>query len=402
MAILSGYPGIISFKQILLIMEQLNKCICKVYSYDGGFSTGFFCFIPYNNKKFPALIVNNHLINEDDINIKENISFEFNNENKKINIKDNRIIYTNPKYDITIIEINPDKDFIYNFLDLDKNIFKDKLIFSGQSIYIPQCEKRLSFGIIKGLSDEDDRIYHLCCTDKCSGGSPIMNLSNGKIIGIHLGSSVRKNYNLGTYLNKPILEFFGKFKDYLNSKQKIISKTYSIGEGSIISKNEEKILNFENQNKINENELKNEIEKNKILEEKIIQLQKLLNNNNNKNNSNLDRGNSNDVLEAILKKDKEIEELKLKLSRFPFELAEGEKLMSIIITSKEQKFHHSIICKNTDNFCNIEIQLYNAYPEYSDSANIFTVNGNRIKRNNSLEENQIKNNDNIVLTTIDI
>ena len=58
----------------------------------------------------------------------------------------------------------------------------------------------------------------------------------------------------------------------------------------------------------------------------------------------------NKLLNEILKRDREIEKLKLKLSRFPFELDEGEKLISVILTSVDQKILHSIICKNTSKF----------------------------------------------------
>ena len=394
MVLINDYPGLISHKQISLILEQLNKCICKVYSSGNSFGTGFFCFIPYYNIKLPVLIVNHHLINEEYINKNDNISFELNREKKKINIKDNRAIYSNMKYDITIIEISPDKDFIYNFLELDENIFKEEIIFLKQSIYTIQSDKRLSFGILKNF--EDYRIIHLCSTENGSTGSPIMNLSNGKIIGIHCASSMKFKYNIGTFLKYPIQNFIDKFKYYINSKEKCVSKTYSI-----VTESESKILDFENKNNFIENELKIEKEKNKILEEKVIQLQKLLNNNNINNIINLDKGNSNQFLEAILKKDKEIEELKLKLSRYPFELAKGEKLMSIIFNSIDQKVNYSIICKNTDKFCNIETQLYDAYPEYSESINIFTVNGNKINRNKNLDDNKIKNNDIIILNKMD-
>ena len=398
MVLLSNYPGIILYKQISLAMEQLNKCICKVFKKDNGFGTGFFCFINYQNKKFPALIVNNHLINEEFIKNNKTIFLELNNEKKKININDNRIIYTNKNFNVTIIEINPDKDFIYNFLELDENIFKEvELMFIKQSIYTLQCEKKVSFGIIKGI--EDYRIRHLCSTDEGSGGSPIMNLSNGKIIGINVGASPKFNFNIGTFLKNPIKEFIEKYGNYITCKEQINSKTYSIGSNSIISNNETKILDLENKNKILEKSLNSEIEKNKILQVKITQLQQLLNNNQN-NNIHFDRGNSSDFLTAILKKDKEIEDLKLKLSRFPFELAQGEQLMSIIFVSTDQKVHYSAICKNTSIFGNIELQLYNAYPDYSDSVNIFTVNGNRISRNKSLYENKIKNNDIILLNKI--
>ena len=109
------------------------------------------------------------------------------------------------------------------------------------------------------------------------------------------------------------------------------------------------------------------------------------------------KGNASELLNAILKKDKIIDELKTKLNRFPFELSQGEKLMSIIFTNTSQKFYYSIICKNTDIFFNIETKLYNAFPEYSEGENFFMVNGMKINRNKTLVDNKIKNNNIIVL-----
>ena len=395
MAIIYGSPEIVFSNQILLILEQMNKCVCKVFFGGNGTSTGFFCFIPINNIKFPALITNNHVINEQFINKNETISLELNNEKKTINIKDKKI-YTNREYDITIIEIDPDKDFIYNFLEIDENIFKEEeIFFKDQSIYLPQCDKKVSFGVLKKIDYDDQRIEHACSSDRDSGGSPIMNLSNGKVIGIHCGHQMHKNINIGSFIKKPIIEFSVQFKDYINKK--INSKTYSIGKDLNNSKNESKNLDFENKNNINVNELELEREKNRNLKEKINQLQNLLNNNSNQN-LNFDAVNSNELVKAVLKKDKEIEELKLKLSRFPFELDSGEKLISIIFASTDQKVLYSTICKNTDKFGNIELKLYDAYPDYSESVNIFTVNGNKINRSKNLDENKIKNHDTIILT----
>ena len=56
-----------------------------------------------------------------------------------------------------------------------------------------------------------------------------------------------------------------------------------------------------------------------------------------------------------------------------------------------------IISKNTDKFSKIEAILYEKYPQYVDSENFFLVNGNRINRNRSLQENKINNNDVITL-----
>ena len=386
MAIIRGSPGIVFSNQILMILDQMNKCVCKVYSEHNGISTGFFCFIPYNNIKFPVLIVNNHVINEEFIKKNETISLELNNEKKAINIKDKKI-YTNMEYNITIIEIDPDKDFIYNFLEIDQNMFIEGEIFcKDQSIYLLQYDK-VSFGVLKKIDYDDQRIDHACSSDRDSGGSPIMNLSNNRVIGMHYGYQKNTNINIGTFLKKPFMEFSDKFKDYINSK-KIMAKLYSIGTNLNIPKNELKNFDFENQNKISKNDIESEIEKNRILKEKINQFENLLNN----------TANSNELLKAVLKKDKEIDELKLKLSRFPFELAQGEKLISIIFASTDKNVLYSIICKNTDIFGNIELQLYEAHPKYSESVNIFTLNGNKINRSKNLDENKIKNHDTIILT----
>ena len=109
----------------------------------------------------------------------------------------------------------------------------------------------------------------------------------------------------------------------------------------------------------------------------------------------------NEINNKILEKDNEIKILKSKLSRFPFELNEDEILMSIIFTSSDQNFYHSIICKNTEKFNTLENKLYDMYSEYSESGNYFLVNGREIKKAETLEQNKINNNDIIVLNIIE-
>jgi len=106
-------------------------------------------------------------------------------------------------------------------------------------------------------------------------------------------------------------------------------------------------------------------------------------------------------LETIIEKDREIKELKLKLSRFPLTLEEGEKLMSIAFISTNQQLHYSVICKNTEEFHRIEGQLYKKYPEFSENENFFTANGKKINKYKTLEQNGIKNNDVIILNEIE-
>jgi len=75
----------------------------------------------------------------------------------------------------------------------------------------------------------------------------------------------------------------------------------------------------------------------------------------------------------------------------------GEKIISIIFRSIDQKVNFSFPCKNTDIFVRIEEKLYKVYPEYKEYNNFFTVGGRTIKRFKSIEENNIKNADNILL-----
>ena len=95
-----------------------------------------------------------------------------------------------------------------------------------------------------------------------------------------------------------------------------------------------------------------------------------------------------------------IEDLKEKLSRYPFELKKDEKMISVIFTSDDQNIHFSVICKNTEKFNKLEEKLYNDYPEYSETNNYFVVNGNRIQKFKTLDENNIHNNDMILLNII--
>ena len=97
-----------------------------------------------------------------------------------------------------------------------------------------------------------------------------------------------------------------------------------------------------------------------------------------------------------------IDDLKEKLSRYPFELKKDEKMISVIFTSDDQKIHFSVICKNTEKFNRLEEKLYNDYPEYSETNNYFVVNGNRIQKFKTLEENNIRNSDIIILNQINI
>ena len=101
--------------------------------------------------------------------------------------------------------------------------------------------------------------------------------------------------------------------------------------------------------------------------------------------------------EQLNKKEKIIKELELKISQFPFDFSPGEKIMSIIFISFDQNIISSFICKNTDSFKYLENKFYEKYSEYKDLDNIFILNGRKINKDKSLDENIIKNNDIITI-----
>ena len=209
---LEKYPKSVTIDCTNKILIQMRNCICKIYTKEGGVGTGFFCKINYKNSLYPLLITNNHIIDEKYIKEKKVIKISLNDDNEfKDILFDNRKIYSSEKYDVTIIGLKP-KDKINNFLEFDKNIFIDNpnLLYAGKSIYdihYPKGEKlSVSYGIIKEI--DEYTIIHLCNTETGSSGSPLLNLSNNSLIGIHKGGSKHFRFNEGTLLTKPILEFF--------------------------------------------------------------------------------------------------------------------------------------------------------------------------------------------------
>ena len=225
---IDDYPKPISIEGTKKIVRQMENNICKIYKNDGIKGTGFFCKIKYNNNIIPVMVTNHHVINEEYLKRNKEIHFTLNDDivENKIIINDNRKIYSNEEYDTTIIEIKPAKDKINDFMEIDDEIFKKSNIFyKNKSIYIIQYlhsdKAQVSYGIIRSINDYN--INHFCCTDSGSSGSPIINLENNKIIGIHKQGATRFKFNEGTYLKFPINGFINKYMNknmYKNIKNK--------------------------------------------------------------------------------------------------------------------------------------------------------------------------------------
>jgi hypothetical protein len=195
---------LLTLQQAHFILEQMKKCICTVYmGKENGFGTGFFCNIPYKNQKLKVLItasshIKNHLK-------RSKITIKLNDAIKEIKINDDRKIYLNENYNTAIIEINPSKDGINDFLELDE-FFNERI---NERVYTIQLDREqntcISFGTL--IKIEENEIYHLCSTEMGSSGSPILNINTCKVIGIHLHYYKDEQLNMGTLLNYIIKDF---------------------------------------------------------------------------------------------------------------------------------------------------------------------------------------------------
>ena len=81
----------------------------------------------------------------------------------------------------------------------------------------------------------------------------------------------------------------------------------------------------------------------------------------------------------------------------------GEKILAVNFVSMgfQDIGHYCLPCKNTDLFVKLEEKLNNDYPQLKDKETYFLVNGRRIKRFKTLDENKIKSNDIINLFLIE-
>ena len=218
---IASSPKAVTFEKTKIILDQMENytCLIKINNTNG---TGFFCNIPYNEKKIPVLMTNHHVLYDKSNIIRDNkFLIQLKNRNDVKKFDENRIIYFNKEYDISIIEIKKE-DKIDNFLELDDNLLsKDPLLYKkykNESIYtIHSLSENLwvSYGIVNNIQDFD--INHTCNTVQGSSGSPILNLVNNKVFGIHKKASKQFNYNIGTFLKEPINDFINIISNNINN-----------------------------------------------------------------------------------------------------------------------------------------------------------------------------------------
>ena len=264
----STSPEPVSLKQTGMILEQMkSNSICRI----NNKGNGFFVKIPYKSKLLPLLITSNQVINTDDIQNNRNISLYLDNKKiKTIKLDNNRLKYTNEKFDITILEIKENEDNLNNtYLELDDEIInyfkldkKDRpknldILYNNESIYLLNYLKDndiyVSYGKLLDINHKE--LFHNCSIKEESSGSPILLLNNHKLIGIYCSSSKHYKYNKGILLIYSIIEL-SKIKNNLliiDKERNNITYNYIIGELDIKEDNQNiRIINsYEQSNREN-------------------------------------------------------------------------------------------------------------------------------------------------------
>ena len=217
---ISTSPFPVTIRGMEKMTEQMKYSVCKITFEDKAvFGTGFFCEINYQGEIIHAFLTNNHVIDENNLT---NFVITLNNDNivyKSIDIINEKSIkYFNEDFDVTIIELNDVEKKLekVKFLEIDDNLFSlnSENGYNNRSVYMHQYPKGgealISFGLIEII--EEIQFVYTCSSEKGSSGSPILDIKNQKLIGIHRGAIRDKNRNVGSFLKIPIQEFLLKHK----------------------------------------------------------------------------------------------------------------------------------------------------------------------------------------------
>jgi len=190
-----------------------------------------------------------------------------------------------------------------------------------------------------------------------------------------------KNKGIKKYLSDMCINFNTNVLQYLIDE----NMTKVIGKAFIVSKDGNNIYN-------NDNKIHLLLQKENQMYKKEIDELKMKLKNEEKNSKKLNESQKNEILKLE-------QEINLVKSYF---LSEDENLICIKFISVDQKINFTTLAKSTDPFSKIEQILYKKYPDYLETENMFLFNGMKINKNKTIEQNNIKNNGQILLKILDI
>ena len=212
---------------------QALPSLCKIFIKE-QISSGFLIKFFKGDKDFFCLMTNEHSITKDMVAQKEKFRFYFKNEDETREIildPSERYIkdFTCVGIDAIVIEILPkddikndnfllaNLDYLYNSNEL---INKDIII-----LQYPKGKSSYSLGKIKDI--KNNYMFYSASTTFGSSGSPIFLKGNKKVIGIHKGSSGKKDLNLGLLIG-PIFSYFRNMEEKNNVSNKLNKMTINV------------------------------------------------------------------------------------------------------------------------------------------------------------------------------
>ena len=188
----SDEKGMLNANQIKSYLDKASKATCKIII-SNGFGSGFFCQIPYLQKRnclLNVLITCYHVL-ENVLNEKK-IEIIINKEYKFISLEQ-RKIWINKELDFVCIEIKEKEDDIHNFYFLDNNIF-DNNYLNGKVLIFGTTKNDKELGFSNGIIKNNKKpFFEYTCntTPGCSGGC-IVRQTNNCFIGIHQKELTKK------------------------------------------------------------------------------------------------------------------------------------------------------------------------------------------------------------------
>ena len=197
------------FEKLDRKVMNVSKSICKLKIETNSktiIGTGFLLNFGIDQERFCCLMSNDHIIEQEMINNKNNINISYDNEFKIINIK----LDTSKRYiksfieeglDITVVEIL-EEDNIYRDYFLWNEDETDNNRIINNEIYIPQYAKGEELVNARGkiIKINKYEFTHLANTEHGSSGSPIFLENSTSVIGIHKQSNEKKTKNYGDFI----------------------------------------------------------------------------------------------------------------------------------------------------------------------------------------------------------
>ena len=383
----SQYRIILGMKTLYL--QSINLPIFFfIYEYDKSKSYKIAAISKFENESFHGEY-NNYLCNRtflEYISIKNIDINEINQIQNILNTKNQRIgdlilfKHINPNYNTTNANqdnLNLISNWNQNNQRNDNTLFKNQNNLYNQNISVDNSKYEKAMNEIRELKKENNGLKNknTILIEELNEEKKKVKKLNNKIK--LLEDSLPKDINLEKI--KELEEIIEKQNIELEQlRNKVNTDNNNYLKAVEENENENNNENENENNNENENENNNENDNNNNVNDNNIDNENDNNiDNENDNNNNIDNENDNNIDEE------------------QNENAE-EELINMNFISNDEKIHFTTKGKKTDLFVLLEEKFYNKYPEYKDSDLEFTVNGNKVNISKTLEENQIKNGDNII------